>query len=501
MTNNNDLPSTIVAPGGITLPDVLTESDLFMNLDASLLLPPSLNLEPGGKQPAGALDFGSQLLPDSSFRRSVSQEPARLEDHTLVDLDLGEDEVPLGNDMSVEIGRDAPAPRPVEEDLFSDAGKFNDVDLALDLGDDDVPLDRMDFSDHGAHGDVDNLLRQDDAMDLDGDLGSFVPGGDDDDAAQRIRDSTSPLSDHGHEVGHFDDSILRAEQEDDEADAEAMDVATRHRQRAKRRRLIVADTDIMLRTNQIREQQADRSEILRPASFLPRDPILLTLMNMQKSGEFVSSVVGEGRGRGWAPELRALFSFGAIKKAGDLKRKRDSAIADMDLDAYAAPALDLGDDETSMPFNDGVALDTSAHERSEIDFPGDDQGGSELVLAHDADEGIGHAADDESQSGLLADSGPMSVGTQHAVHTLRTRLGSEQKQSSVLFQELLPERHSSKADATKMFFEVLALATKDAVKLEQAPDTIGGPLRIRGKRALWSSSIERVGDATSQVTV
>ena len=147
MTNNNDLTTTVVAPGGITLPDVLTESDLFTNLDTSLLFPQNLNLEPAGKQP-GNMDFGSQLLPDSSFRRSMSHEPARLEDPSLVDLDLGEDEMPLGLDSTMEIGRDAPPPRPMEDDLYSDAGKLNDNDdLGLDLGEDDVPLDKMDLDD------------------------------------------------------------------------------------------------------------------------------------------------------------------------------------------------------------------------------------------------------------------------------------------------------------------------------------------------------------------
>ena len=80
------------------MPDVLTESDLFMNLDTSSLLLPSLNLEPESKQPGG-FDFSSQLLPDTQPR--ASQEPARLEDHTLVDLDLGEDDIPLGNDFSI----------------------------------------------------------------------------------------------------------------------------------------------------------------------------------------------------------------------------------------------------------------------------------------------------------------------------------------------------------------------------------------------------------------
>ena len=143
LTNNNDLPANVaLPPGGITLPDVLTESDLFMNLDTSSLLLPSINLESDSKRP-GTIDFGSQLLPDT--QRLASQEPARLEDHTLLDLDLGEDDAPLDHDISIEVGRDAPLMRPVEEDLFSEEGKLNDVDLNLDLGEDDAPLGDMDI--------------------------------------------------------------------------------------------------------------------------------------------------------------------------------------------------------------------------------------------------------------------------------------------------------------------------------------------------------------------
>ncbi|KFY21915.1 hypothetical protein V493_07006 [Pseudogymnoascus sp. VKM F-4281 (FW-2241)] len=60
-----------------------------------------------------------------------------------------------------------------------------------------------------------------------------------------------------------------------------------------------------------------------------------------------------------------------------------------------------------------------------------------------------------------------------------------------MFQDLLPERGTSKADATKMFFEVLVLATKDAVKVEQTQGELGGPIRVRGKRGLWGSWAER----------
>ena len=92
------------------------------------------------------------------------------------------------------------------------------------------------------------------------------------------------------------------------------------------------------------------------------------------------------------------------------------------------------------------------------------------------------------------DQGPVSLGTQHAVHLLRDRFsGSEsiQNKTNVLFHDLLPELTTSKADATKMFFEILVLATKDAVKVEQAGGKLGGAIRIRGKRGLWGAWAER----------
>jgi len=96
-----------------------------------------------------------------------------------------------------------------------------------------------------------------------------------------------------------------------------------------------------------------------------------------------------------------------------------------------------------------------------------------------------------------AESGPVSLETKHAVHLLRDRFGAEaehsetqRQQSSIIFQEMLPEARTSRKDATKMFFEVLVLATKDAIKVEQPTNDLGGPIRIRAKRGLWGEWAE-----------
>ncbi|KAL2011918.1 hypothetical protein VTN00DRAFT_4636 [Thermoascus crustaceus] len=518
LTNNNDLPSTVaMPPGGITLPDVLTESDLFMNLDTSLLLPQPLNLEPEGKRPESSMDFMSQLLPGSSTQRYASQEPARLEDHTLVDLDLGEDDTPLGgHDFSIEVGRDAPAPRPVGEDLFSEDGKFNDVDLPLDLGEDDAPLEKMDLGEDGPHDNLDNFLQQQDEMDVSRD-GEQARASEE--PARSERDG-SPLSEVRDDVIEDGDKTMKLDetvtaQEEQEEQEEQEDVAAQQNQRVKRRKLIEADKDTVLHNHEIKQQQADRSRILKPVSFLPRDPILLTLMDMQRNGDFVSNVMGEGRSRGWAPELRGMLSIDAVRKSGELKRKRDSGISDMDIEAANVPALELGEEEGFIPVDEGVGMDTTLNARSEIEFPGDDEEDRARSPHQSDDEGMGQPLDDIDDTLVHpAESGPVSAGTKHAVHILRERFGgdaaaenpSQQKKASVLFQDLLPERETSKADATKMFFEVLVLATKDAVKVEQNTDTIGAPLRIRGKRALWGSWAEtqaegEIANQPTQVTV
>jgi len=464
---------------------VLTETDLFTNLDTSLLFPQNLNLESSGKRP-GTMDFGSQLLPDSTLRRSVSQEPARLEDPSLVDLDLGEDEIPLGMDTTMEIGRDAPPARPMEEDMFSDSGKLIDNDIDLDIGEDDAPLDKMDLD--GNDNLNDPLAEGPMNFAGDDDFGGLTPRAEENRFA---RESESPLSDAGSTQMH---QLEEAFNRDVSATPEAQ---AQQNQRSKRQKLIEMDEQVTISNSQVKAQQADRSEILKPTAFLPRDPVLLTLMTRQQNGDFVSSIFGEERGRGWAPELRGLLSLDSVKKSGELKRKRDSGISDMDVAAADIPALELGDDDVIAPVDEGIALDATLNQHSEIDFPGDDG----IQDMHFGDEGDAQPLEDLDDTIRPVDNEAVSVGTKHAVHVLREQLGDSEQKKGVLFQDLLPEDRATKADATKMFFEVLVLATKDAVKVEQGTKSIGSPLKIKGKQALWGSwAEENAAGTASQLT-
>ena len=138
ISNNNDLPTSVVVPGGLELPDVLTEADIFTNFDMSALFSQPLDLGgPNDKRQDFGMDWTSMLHPDASTQsRLTPEDRPQLEDDTGLELDLGEDDT----SMSIEVGRNAPAARPVGEDLFSDDNKLLDGDdLDLDLGE-DMPM-------------------------------------------------------------------------------------------------------------------------------------------------------------------------------------------------------------------------------------------------------------------------------------------------------------------------------------------------------------------------
>lgn len=492
---------------------MLTEADIFTNFDMSALFSQPLDLGgPNDKRQDFGMDWTSTLNPENSTQsRLTPEDRPQLEDDTGLDLDLGED-LPFGDNdtsMSIEVGRNAPTARPVGEDLFSDDNKLlDDDDLGLDLGE-DVPMpDGPSFAPTMAHDNIDNFLGQDDGIGFGGD---DTLGLNDKVDEQRLRDSQSPLSEAPSDLVRQLDQTFAHEEEVEE------EVAAHQPQRSKKRKALVADVQTVIKSQQIKDQQTDRSKILKPASFLPKDPFLLTLMNMQKNGDFVSNIMADGRSRGWAPELRGILSIDVIRGPTDLKRKRDSGIADVSGDEHADKVPRLEFEEEEHPIDEGIAIGGNSsliQDQTQIELPAHDQVRpvmSDPVEPETArspndgeDEGIGggdYDHFDDTTVPLLhpAESGPVSLGTKHAVHLLRDRFGGEksdgspasQSKKSVLFQDLLPEGRASKEDATKMFFEMLVLATKDAVKVDQSEQkSIGGPIRIRAKRGLWGSWAE-----------
>ncbi|KAL3419207.1 Cohesin subunit rad21 [Phlyctema vagabunda] len=516
LSGNNDIPAGLHMPSrdALMLPDVLTEGD---NLemppmpDASILFSQLEDENMSRKRRAGSRDINlqedfntSQFLQGSVENRNYEEELA-LEPMDDLDLglvfEIGDDFLPSKGDESIEIGRDAPAARAVEEDLLSEM----DVQLPskeADLGGDNEPSITFNFGN-----DDDELRLQDD----DGDVEMFNIGEQTDMSALppatvlgRERISESPLSDvdetiiaeHQHAL---DASIYEQVEESEQS------IYRRPAQRAKK--VLKVDNETTLGIKVIKDQQKNHDNILQPLSFLPRDPELLALMELQKNGGFVSNIMGDGRSADWAPELRGLLSLDSVRRTGDLKRKRDSGVADMGSDqegARKSPRLELGEQEDELPIIGDAGLGQEETiipaDNTVMEVPGEE----EFMQMQDDDRVSAApspgAAFDETTAPLIhpADNGPISLGTKHAVHLLRDQFGAEaanspnkRKQASVLFQDLLPEATTTRADATKMFFEVLVLATKDAVKIEQQEGLLGGPIRVRGKRGLWGDWAER----------
>ncbi|KPM34864.1 hypothetical protein AK830_g11706 [Neonectria ditissima] len=513
-SGNNDMAVNLQIPNreALLLPDRITPYDNFElppPPDASWLLSQvdDVAANPVGRKGRASNnrdinlqeDYNNSQFPNDNL--GLDEDALTHMDDLDLQLDFG---IPGMGDESqaVEIGRRASVAPSVEDDIFSEHDLMprhkdgTDGETTLELGGDgvviadeegDIPMVDEDFN-FNPH-DQSTMPEMTAAPEMD----------------RRIRISESPLSDIDEDFAKEVEAEYTMHHQTDlyEPDDETEHTLVRRpAQRSKKQKILTPDEEIALSSNHIKRQQANRENIIKAASFLPRDPFLLALMDMQKTGGFVSSIMMEGRSSAWAPELRGMLSLDAVRGINELKRKRDSGIADVDSDqgASKSPRLELGDD-TDFGLDAGALGNQSvvAADGTILEIPADDG-----MIPGDNDHaereiGSPMPAFDETTMPLVhpADSGPVSLGTKHAVHILRDLFGAEaadspekRKKTSVVFQDLLPEKQTTKAEATKMFFECLVLATKDAIKVEQGAG-LGDPIRVRGKRGLWGDWAEK----------
>ncbi|WPH00315.1 Conserved region of Rad21 / Rec8 like protein [Acrodontium crateriforme] len=512
---NVDLPSNqshTANPNTLILPDTITELDLF----APLPDPEDLLRDPEsrgtGRDPT-LLDFGaSQLLPESQTPSRRERSRMFLEDDILGDLDIDIGLGPDVTDRSIEIGRRAHTPKPDRpsfldgDDLGLDYGLGGDTTIGHDDTLKPLPVDNdttmLDNGDEFAFGGNDDEVEA---------LNEKALAHVDAAVERRQLGSDSPLSSiHGD----FEETF-RLDQEDV---LEEDETHVQPNRAAKRRKVMTQDAQTELNNDQIRMQQKDTSAITKASSFLPRDPVLLQLMEMQRNGSFVSNIMGDGRMQGWAPELRGILSLELVRSSGQNKRKRDSGVADVETDGenQQTPRLELPEEEDEGFEAGGFGGDnTIANDGPLLMSDGLHAGDSQL----DEDEqGYSGAPFDITEAPLLhpSQSGPVSLGTKNAVHMLREHFApnhpkgstepptpSKRVTSEAYFTDLCPEATTSRHDATRMFFEMLVLGTKDAIKVEQDSKEIGLPIRVRGKRGLWGdwAELEAGGEIAAQTNV
>ncbi|KAF7190821.1 Double-strand-break repair protein rad21-like [Pseudocercospora fuligena] len=504
---NVDLPadqSHRANPNALILPDTITELDLF----APLPDPEDLLREPEARAPGQdptLLDFGmSQIMDSQTPTRPKEKRTLQLDDDDLgldLGLDMDNDITRLSEAPSIERGRRAPTPRRDEPTLLEDD------DLGLDFGfNDDTTLRPTTEG-------PDPMMGGDDDLQM---------GGMDDDeiaranaaamervanAGEERRRSESILSSVRSSVERDLEKTFQLDQEQMQEDEDPTVVQAA--QRVKRRKVVRMDNETEIHNSQIKKMQEDRSAITKAPTYLPRDPLLLQLMEMQRNGSFISNLM-DGQMRGWAPELRGILSLEVVRKAGDKKRKRDSGIADVETDGerQESPQLEIPQDE-----DEGFQADAGAH-----DFDATANDDVQLNLGDDDEhqEYEDHGANfDVTEAPLLHPSqgGAVALGTKKMVHMLREHFApehpkdanepptpSKRVKSSALFTDLCPEKRTTKEDATKMFFELLVLGTKDAIKIEQDSKGLGLPIRVRGKRGLWGdwAEMQSGGEIASQ---
>ena len=548
---NVDLPAAAMGGAGgnvnlnaLIMPDAITELDLFAPLpDPEDLLressvPPSSHRR--GRDPT-LLDFGTQLLPESQTPTKVKPRRTLLEDDDLgldLGLDLEPPATPRTVERSIEVGRRAQIPlrnEPsllVDEDLGLDLGfgdddttmhaplpRDDDLDAPMADANEDLPLDTTNMTDREVKAANAAALARVDAA-----------------AARRERRSASALSSIRSSVERDLERTFQLDQDDHNPlssprlseELEEVQAA----QRVKRRKIMRQDAETELKTAYIRQQQEDRSGITKKPDFLPRDPLLLQLMEMQRQGTFVSNIMGDGRMQGWAPELRGILSLEVVSRYDQSERKRkrdrDSGVEDVETDGERGvspteqPQLDIPtiDDEglgaDVSGGADDFALDAATAARSSIggallSSPHAPAQGEEDELApHDDEYNLTTEHDalpfDTTEAPLVhpSQSGPVSLGTKNAVHLLRAHFApdhpateaepptpSKRTKQEALFTDLCPEGTTSRQDAAKMFFELLVLGTKGAIKVEQSDNEMGLPIRVRGKRGLWGDWAER----------
>jgi len=492
-TNNHDLPQQVTTTIDLNLPEQLTIDDLFPALDFGF----SMTQQPTTQDNQRTIDYDEDWTDSLNPRTQTETSALSVEGAGVHDDDLGLDVGDIGMDdttISLQVGRGAATPRP---DELTEIPVYDDGDdLGLDLAE-DVPM-------------PDTTLRAGDEP---------IPGIEDDQPSVQLEDETAQLRDILAE---------RAESPLSEADPEFMEeydrtfaqqegeveeVVAQQRQTSRRVKPMVPDRETTLHNREMKAFSEDRSKILQPLSFLPQDSELLALINMQRNGEFVTNAMNDGISNAWAPEIQGLLSFEVVYRSGQ-KRKRDSGIADIaseDGHSDKSPRLDRSSaqleeqaiDDEGVEIEDQPLPEQPIVDITETHEPVDpaDPTLADIITGED-EEGIafGEGGFDETTIPLVhpADSGPISLGTQHAVHLLREVFGgspdadspSSQSRKSVLLQDLIPEGRTTKEDATKMFFETLVLATKDAIKVEQSDKEIGLPIRVRAKRGLWGAWAE-----------
>ncbi|KAF3935401.1 hypothetical protein ABW20_dc0102749 [Dactylellina cionopaga] len=496
-----DRTMTIATRAGISRPADITLGDA----DDFLIGDSQLEIGRGGTQVA-------------SHNMLNMEDNLQLEDDLGIDFGEGldfnlNDDDPFAE--SIEMGREAPA-RELADDIISRDGDGDYAMKELDMND-TTNISRADFG-PGLGGDTFDMeedlqleIGADDTV-LPLDLDDMPPV--DAAATPRAEREDSPLTVVGSEgereleraarnldISDFDPLRLPSEMEEEAPQPSKS-------RSAARKKKVPFDATTEMKTKQIKAQQEDRTRILKDPLFLHRDPAMLTLMNLQMSNGFANSIFYP---KNVHPDVAKLLSPEFVKEMTDRKRKRALETEAPDTEAGGSPSrksprLDIPEDEEELAAGDISArpADLTADDE-EIHIGGADDYNPPAGIDESFDTTVGGIGFELHHDQTLEDlpeepqAEVVSQATTHAVHLLREKFTepvgrtgrSNQSQSQtkeeVVFSQMFPKSQTTRIDATKMFFEILVLATKDAIAVKQGEDS---DIRVRGKKALWGEWAE-----------
>jgi cohesin complex subunit SCC1 len=457
----------------LILPDTLTEFDLMgpdpgfdLNMDFDFDAPPTSTANISRAQD---ITLGERSI---EFGRRASMALEEEEDDILaggvdLDLDIGMDDGP-----SIEIGRDAAPERALSEefDPLPDFDKGNDTTVMPDDDYNDMPMN--DYNDDGGMGD----FPMEDVPALPSREASAVP-----------------------------------------SDAIEAPVTRPARAKQQRKRRLQDDLSTELTSRSMKALQEDPTPLTKRPRRLPLDPAMLQLMQLSMQGQLGDLV--------WQPphlhpNIRSLLMPEFVKSMARIQQQ----VADGEAAEAAAPGSVMAaddepfpafDDDRGMPaFDDsgmpafdgdeGLALpdETLPEDSTEMALPSGDgvadvaeslrapspeeAFGSLDPLASDAHDSSVH----ESTLQANAAAGVVALDTATVVAQLMDVLGgkTQKARSSASTDFTTLAEGTSRAAASSLFFQVLLLATKDALKVEQRDAY--GDISIKSKAGLYALSTE-----------
>lgn len=528
-----DLPQDQIraSKNSITFTELAPNVDMIDILDWSFQVPtadyaPSKNTAPPNQtnlrsREFGAFNFGRpavlSIYGDGSSRQGSpfgsSTSHLDSQDFTGVDLGLNLEEW----DESMEIGRDAQRSRSKSTALSMRGSSV--------MRDDHAPMDTDNFGVEDDFNPVDLDLGLNDLPELTSDGPAPPEAAATEEEPRHVREA-STLSTPPPESPRLANLTI------DVSPRTAKRIAEAQQHRPKRVRVVRADEELELADDEFAPPKDEDSEILGVERFIPADPEAVRLRDIidDPAAHFLPTIKVDDETvifagpNGLAPELAELFTFpvNVLRRNREPEPERPNKRAR----SLTSELSELEDDpmeearrQSRLPSEAGFEPDFGGGFDNDMSF---DFGGlaspppieGDKIRAPSLAPSIAQSIAQSVRSARLAgeegecklmifdprvsasqmtsgseetqrDAGGVSKSTGMAMGLLRAEIEAiEAEDKSVSFDEL--SRGASKRAASTGFFELLVLATRDCVKLEQKKPF--ADIHIRAKDRLWEAT-------------